>query len=95
KGPRYRDSGSGMGPALNMAASLGAYILADLGTWLSFKNRQDLVIAVEGDKRLFYQYGVILVTHAKHPHVKRDMGQQFIDWLVSSAGQTAIAEYKI
>ncbi|HJV26544.1 MAG TPA: extracellular solute-binding protein [Aromatoleum sp.] len=95
KGPWYRDSGSGMGPALNMAASLGAYILADRGTWLSFKNRQDLVIAVEGDKRLFNQYGVILVNPAKHPHVKRELGQQFIDWLVSPVGQKAIADYKI
>ncbi|AKU10302.1 molybdate or tungstate transport [Azoarcus sp. CIB] len=95
KGPWYRDSGSGMGPALNMAASLGAYILADRGTWLSFKNRQDLVIAVEGDKRLFNQYGVILVNPAKHTHVKRELGQQFIDWIVSPTGQKAIAEYTI
>jgi tungstate transport system substrate-binding protein len=95
KGPWYRDSGSGMGPALNMAASLGAYILADRGTWLSFKNRQDIVIAVEGDKRLFNQYGVILVNPAKHPHVKREWGQQFIDWVVSPTGQKAIADYKI
>ena len=95
KGPWYRDSGSGMGPALNMAASLGAYLLADRGTWLSFKNRQDLGIIVEGDKRLFNQYGVILVNPARHPHVKREPGQQFIDWIVSPIGQQAIANYKI
>ena len=95
KGPWYRDSGSGMGPALNMAASLGAYILADRGTWLSFKNRGDLEIVVEGDKRLFNQYGVILVNPAKHPHVKAALGQQFVDWLISAEGQKAIADYKI
>ncbi|WP_332675595.1 substrate-binding domain-containing protein [Aromatoleum sp.] len=95
KGPWYRDSGSGMGPALNMAASLDAYILADHGTWLSFKNRQDLAILVEGDRRLFNQYGVILVNPERHPHVKRAAGQRFIDWLVSPAGQQAIADYRI
>ena len=95
KGPWYRDSGQGMGPALNMAASLGAYILADRGTWLSFKNRADLTISVEGDKRLFNQYGVILVNPDKHPHVKREAGQKFSDWVVSAAGQGAIADYKI
>ena len=95
KGAWYRDSGSGMGPALNIAASLGAYILADRGTWLAFKNRQDLAIAVEGDQRLFNQYGVILVNPARHPHVKRDAGQRFIDWLVSDEGQAAIAAYRI
>lgn len=95
KGPWYRDSGSGMGPALNMAASLGAYILADRGTWLSFKNRQDLAIAVEGDRRLFNQYGVILVNPERHPHVKREAGQRFIDWIVSPDGQSAIASYRI
>jgi len=95
KGPWYRDTGSGMGPALNTAASLNAYILADRGTWLAFKNRQNLAIAVEGDKRLFNQYGVILVNPARHPHVKQAAGQQFIDWLLSSAGQKAIADYKI
>lgn len=95
KGAWYRDAGAGMGPALNMAASLGAYILADRGTWLSFKNRQDLVVAVEGDKRLFNQYGVMLVNPARHPHVKRTEGQRFVDWVVSPAGQTAIAAYKI
>ena len=95
KGPWYRDTGSGMGPALNTAASLNAYILADRGTWLAFKNRQNLAIAVEGDKRLFNQYGVILVNPARHPHVKQATGQQFIDWLLSPAGQKAIADYKI
>jgi len=95
KGPWYRDTGSGMGPALNTAASLNAYILADRGTWLSFKNRQNLVIVVAGDQRLFNQYGVILVNPAKHPHVKVAAGQQFIDWVLSDAGQKAIADYKI
>ena len=84
-----------MGPALNTAASMGAYILADRGTWLAIKNRADLTILVEGDKRLFNQYGVMLVNPAKHPNVKRELGQQFIDWLISSAGQAAIAGYKI
>lgn len=95
KGAWYNDTGSGMGPALNTAASLNAYILADRGTWLSFKNRQNLVIVVEGDKRLFNQYGVILVNPVKHPHVKQEAGQKFIDWLVSDIGQKTIAEYKI
>jgi tungstate transport system substrate-binding protein len=95
KGPWYRDTGQGMGPALNTASSMGAYILADRGTWLSFKNRGDLTILVEGDKRLFNQYGVILVNPEKHPSVKRTEGQAFIDWLVSPEGQKAIAGYKI
>ena len=95
KGPWYRDTGSGMGPSLNMASSMNAYILADRGTWLSFKNRRDLAILVEGDSRLFNQYGVILVNPAKHPHVKAADAQRFIDWLLSSAGQKAIADYKI
>lgn len=95
KGPWYRDTGSGMGPALNTAASMNAYILADRGTWLSFKNRGDLTVAVEGDKRLFNQYGVILVNPEKHPHVKKVDGQAFIDWVVSAEGQKAIADYKI
>ena len=95
KGPWYRDTGSGMGPALNMASSANAYVLADRGTWLSFKNRGDLAILVEGDSRLFNQYGVILVNPLKHPQVNREDGQRFIDWLVSAAGQKAIAEYKI
>jgi len=95
KGPWYRDTGQGMGPALNSAAGMNAYILADRGTWLSFKNRADLGIVLEGDARLFNQYGIILVNPAKHPSVKRDMGQAFIDWVISSEGQKAIAEYKI
>jgi tungstate transport system substrate-binding protein len=95
KGPWYRDTGSGMGPALNAAASMDAYILADRGTWLSFKNRAELTVVVEGDKSLFNQYGVMLVNPAKHAHVKKELGQQFIDWVVSSEGQQSIADYKI
>jgi tungstate transport system substrate-binding protein len=95
KGTWYRDTGSGMGPTLNTASGMNAYALTDRGTWLSFKNRGNLVISVEGDKRLFNQYGVILVNPAKHPHVKKDMGQAFIDWIVSREGQGAIAAYKI
>jgi tungstate transport system substrate-binding protein len=95
KGPWYRDTGQGMGPALNSASSMNGYILADRGTWISFKNRGDLAILVEGDKRLFNQYGVILVNPAKHKHVKKEMGQAFIDWVVSPDGQKAIADYKI
>lgn len=95
KGRWYKDTGSGMGPALNTAAAMNAYLLADRGTWLSFRNRQELVLLVEGDRRLFNQYGVMLVNPAKHPHVKAAAGQQFIDWLVSPAGQTAIAGYRI
>jgi tungstate transport system substrate-binding protein len=95
KGPWYREIGQGMGAALNTAASMNGYVLADRGTWLSFKNRGELDIVVEGDKRLFNQYGVILVSTAKHPHVKKDLGQEFIDWLVSAEGQKAIADYKI
>ena len=95
KGPWYKEIGQGMGAALNTASASNAYVLADRGTWLSFKNRGELVIAVEGDKRLFNQYGVMLVNPEKHPSVKKDLGQQFIDWLVSSEGQKAIADYKI
>ena len=95
KGPWYRDTGQGMGPALNTASSMNAYILADRGTWLAFKNRGDLTILVEGDKRLFNQYGVMLVNPAKHPSVKKELGQTFIDWLVSPEGQKVIADYKI
>ena len=95
KGPWYRDTGQGMGPALNTASSMNAYILADRGTWISFKNRGDLAILVEGDKRLFNQYGVILVNPAKHKHVKMEFGQAFIDWIVSPEGQKAIADYRI
>jgi tungstate transport system substrate-binding protein len=84
-----------MGPALNTAASMNAYVLADRGTWLAFKNRGDIAILVEGDQRLFNQYGVILVNPDKHPNVKKDLGQAFIDWLVSPEGQDAIAGYRI
>ena len=91
----YRDTGSGMGPALNTAAAMNAYILADRGTWLAFKNRQHLKIVVEADSKLFNQYGVILVNPKKHPHVKVAAGQKFIDWLVSAEGQSTIAAYKI
>ncbi len=95
KGPWYRETGSGMGPALNTASGMNAYVLADRGTWLSFKNRGDLTVSVEGDQRLFNQYGVILVNPATHPSVKQDFGQAFIDWLISPEGQKAIADYKI
>ena len=95
KGAWYRECGCGMGPALNTAASMNAYVLSDRGTWLAFKNRQELGIVVEGDSRLFNQYGVMLVNPAKHPHVKKEWGQTFIDWLVSPAGQQVIANYKI
>ncbi|MCC6474859.1 MAG: substrate-binding domain-containing protein [Burkholderiales bacterium] len=95
RGNWYRETGSGMGPALNTASSLNAYLLADRGTWLAFKNRGDLRIAVEGDRRLFNQYGIILVNPARHAHVKQAAGQQFIDWVVSSEGQRAIADYRI
>lgn len=95
KGPWYKEIGQGMGAALNTASASNAYVLADRGTWPSFKNRGDLVIAVEGDKRLFNQYGVMLVSPQKHPSVKKELGQQFIDWLVSAEGQKAIADYKI
>ncbi len=91
----YKDCGCGMGPALNMASSLGAYVLADRGTWLNFKNRGDLAVLVEGDRRLFNQYGVMVVNPARHPHVKKDLAQAFADWVVSPAGQTSIASYKI
>ena len=95
KGPWYRETGSGMGPALNTAAGMNAYILSDRGTWLNFHNRGDLEIVVEGDKRLFNQYGVMLVNPEKHPKVKKDLGQKFIDWLVSPRGQDVIADYRI
>jgi tungstate transport system substrate-binding protein len=95
KGPWYREIGQGMGAALNMAGASRAYVLSDRGTWLSFKNPGDLVIAVEGDRRLFNQYGVILVNPAKYPSVKKDLGQTFIDWLLSDEGQAVIAGYKI
>jgi tungstate transport system substrate-binding protein len=95
KGGAYRECGCGMGPALNMAASQGAYVLADRGTWLNFKNRADLVVLVEGDQRLFNQYGVMVVNPAKHPHVKQAEAQKFVDWVTSAAGQANIADYKI
>ena len=95
KGPWYRETGSGMGPTLNTASGMNAYALADRGTWLSFRNRGELAIAVQGDRRLFNQYGVILVNPARHPHVKKEMGQAFIDWLLSREGQDAIAAYRI
>jgi tungstate transport system substrate-binding protein len=95
KGPWYREIGQGMGAALNSAQAMSGYVLADRATWLSFKNRGDLVIVVEGDRRLFNQYGVMLVNPMKHAHVKKELGQQFIDWLVSAEGQKAIADHKI
>jgi len=95
RGSWYRDTGQGMGPALNTASAMNAYILADRGTWISFKNRGELVIAVEGDKRLFNQYGVMLVNPLKHPNVKKDLGLAFVDWVISPEGQKAIADYRI
>jgi tungstate transport system substrate-binding protein len=95
KGSWYKDTGQGMGPALNTASAMNAYILADRGTWISFKNRGDLGIVVEGDKRLFNQYGVMLVNPAKHPNVRKDLGQTFVDWVISPQGQRVIAGYKI
>jgi tungstate transport system substrate-binding protein len=95
KGNGYRECGCGMGPALNIAASTGAYALADRATWLTFRNRGDLAVLVEGDSRLFNQYGVIVVNPARHPHVNAAQAQRFADWLVSPAGQTAIAAYKM
>lgn len=95
KGPWYRDTGQGMGPALNTAAGMNAYILSDRGTWLSFKNRGDLAIVVQGDRRLFNQYGVMLVNPQKHPNVKAKLGQELVDWLISPQGQDAIASYRV
>ncbi len=95
KGTGYKECGCGMGPALNIGSSAGGYVLADRGTWLNFKNRGDLVVLVEGDKRLFNQYGVMLVSAAKHPQVKTADGQKFVDWVTGPAGQAAIAGYKI
>jgi tungstate transport system substrate-binding protein len=94
-GSWYRDTGSGMGPTLNTAAEMDGYTLSDRGTWLSFKNKRNLTIIVEGDRRLFNQYGVMLVNPAKHPHIKQDLGRKFIDWLISASGQKTIADYKI
>jgi tungstate transport system substrate-binding protein len=95
RGAWYKEIGQGMGAALNMASASNAYVLSDRGTWLAFKNRGDLTILVEGDKRLFNQYGVMLVNPAKHPTVKKEAGQRFIDWLISPEGQDVIAGYKI
>ncbi|AWN42005.1 extracellular solute-binding protein [Methylobacterium durans] len=95
KGEWYKDVGQGMGPALNTASAANAYILADRGTWLAFKNRGDLAILVQGDKRLFNQYGVMLVNPEKHPQVKAKEGQAFVDWLISPEGQRTIADYRI
>jgi tungstate transport system substrate-binding protein len=95
KGPWYRDIGQGMGAALNTASAMNAYVLSDRGTWISFKNRGDLVIAVEGDKRLFNQYGIILPNPERFPHVKKELGQIFIDYVLSPEGQRTIANYKI
>ena len=95
RGGGYKQCGCGMGPALNIAAASGAYVLTDRGTWLAFKNRGDLTVLVEGDKSLFNQYGVIVVNPARHPHVKVAQAQQFADWMISRAGQSAIAAFKI
>jgi tungstate transport system substrate-binding protein len=95
KGSGYKECGCGMGPALNIAASSGGYVLADRATWLNFKNRADLAILVEGDNRLFNQYGVMVVNPAKHAHVKQADAQKFVDWITSAAGQGVIADYKI
>jgi tungstate transport system substrate-binding protein len=95
RGSGYRECGCGMGPALNIAASSGAYVLADRGTWLNFKNRADMAVLVEGDTRLFNQYGVMVVNPARHPHVQAEQAQKFVDWVVSPAGQSVIAAYKI
>ncbi|MFZ5732673.1 MAG: extracellular solute-binding protein [Pseudomonadota bacterium] len=95
KGPWYREIGQGMGAALNTAGAMNGYVLSDRGTWLSFKNPGDLVISVEGDKRLFNQYGIMLVNPAKHPSVKKELGQAFIDWVLSAEGQAAINGYQI
>jgi len=95
KGNGYKECGCGMGPALNIASSTGAYALTDRGTWLNFKNRQDLQVLVEGDNRLFNQYGVMVVNPAKHAHVKADLAQKFVDWVISPAGQASISAYKI
>ena len=95
RGPWYRETGQGMGPALNIAAGMDAYVLSDRGTWLTFGNRGSLAILVEGDRRLFNQYGVMLVHPRRHPSVKRQLGQAFIDWVISGEGQEAIAAYKV
>ena len=94
-GAAYRECGCGMGPALNMAAASNAYVLTDRGTWLAFRNRAELEVLVQGDRRLFNQYGVMVVNPARHPHVKKESAQAFADWLVSPAGQAAIASYRV
>jgi tungstate transport system substrate-binding protein len=94
-GRGYRECGCGMGPALNIAASLNAYVLADRGTWLAFRNRGRMAIAVEGDRRLFNQYGVMVVSPQKHPHVRAAEAQKFVDWITSESGQQAIASYRV
>ena len=95
KGAWYREIGQGMGAALNTAKAMNAYVLSDRGTWISFKNKDGLDIAVQGNKRMFNQYGIMLVNPAKHPAVKKELGQAFIDWILSAEGQKAIADYKI
>jgi tungstate transport system substrate-binding protein len=95
KGSWYRETGSGMGPTLNTASAMSAYAFTDRGTWLSFKNRGDLGVVVEGDTKLFNQYGIMLVNPAKHAHIKKELGQAFINWITSPEGQSAIANYKI
>jgi len=95
KGPWYKETGSGMGAALNTASGLNAYLISDRGTWLSFKNRGELTVLVAGDKRLFNQYGIMLVNPAKHAHVKKVYGELFVNWVASPVGQRAIADYKI
>ena len=95
KGPWYKAIGQGMGAALNTAKASNAYVLSDRATWIHFKNKGELTILVQGDKRMFNQYGVMLVNPAKHPNIKKDLGQQFIDWLISPEGQKTISDYKI
>ena len=95
KGAGYKECGCGMGPALNIASSSNAYVLTDRGTWLAFKNRGDLAVLVEGDTKLFNQYGVMLVNPVKHPHVKAADAQKFVDWVTSAPGQASISSYKI
>ncbi len=95
RGAWYKETGSGMGPALNTAAAMDAYLLTDRGTWLNFRNRGSLRVLVEGDRRLFNQYGVMAVNPARHPHVRREAGQRFVDWLISPEGQRVVADYRI
>ncbi|MGL5137016.1 MAG: substrate-binding domain-containing protein, partial [Beijerinckiaceae bacterium] len=95
KGSWYREIGQGMGAALNTSSAMSAYVLSDRATWINFRNRGDLEIVVEGDRRLFNQYGLVLVNPARHPHVKKDDGQAFVNWILSPAGQQAIAAYRI